>query len=293
MRALAALGGTLGGAGIGSAFGYTNRGAQIGGIAGDLIGGGIQDVLNGASAWHVAGQTAAAGGLMTAAGGAAYGLTGSMDSALFWANMAGLPSNMIARRLVPCFAAGTPVLTPEGDKPIEQLRAGDIVLSRDEASVHGPVEGKLVEELFVREGVILELTICGRVIRTTKEHPFYVQDRGWTAAGDLKIGDLLATRDCRWLRVDNLADTARVETVYNLRVADFHTYFVGSGAWGFGVWAHNRYTGFDGLPLASKLSTCKKEVFPAHAGSRVACVQKRRGRDSTHSERWPTTEVDG
>jgi len=30
-----------------------------------------------------------------------------------------------------------------------------------------------------------------------------------------------------------------VETVYNLRVAEHHTYFVGSEAWGFSVWAHN------------------------------------------------------
>ena len=27
--------------------------------------------------------------------------------------------------------------------------------------------------------------------------------------------------------------------VYNLRVADWHTYFVGCGEWGFSVWAHN------------------------------------------------------
>jgi hypothetical protein len=30
-----------------------------------------------------------------------------------------------------------------------------------------------------------------------------------------------------------------VTTVYNLRVADFHTYFVGGGLWGFDVWVHN------------------------------------------------------
>jgi len=27
--------------------------------------------------------------------------------------------------------------------------------------------------------------------------------------------------------------------VYNLRIADYHTYFVGSREWGFSVWAHN------------------------------------------------------
>lgn len=136
-----------------------------------------------------------------------------------------------------CFAAGTPVLTPEGEKPIEEIRPGDHVLSRDERNVDGAVERKPVEECFEREGVILNLHVAGHVIRTTAEHPFYVQDRGWTAAGELHVGDLLATHNGRWLEVENVVDTGQVETVYNLRVADYHTYFVGGDGWG--LWAHN------------------------------------------------------
>ena len=37
-------------------------------------------------------------------------------------------------------------------------------------------------------------------------------------------------------------DSGRVVTVYNLRVADFHTYFVGSRDWSWSVWAHYSYT---------------------------------------------------
>jgi hypothetical protein len=37
-------------------------------------------------------------------------------------------------------------------------------------------------------------------------------------------------------------DTGEYATVYNLRVADFHTYFVGCQDWGFDVWAHNVYS---------------------------------------------------
>ena len=50
---------------------------------------------------------------------------------------------------------------------------------------------------------------------------------------------MLSTHDGRWLPVEDVLDTGEYETVYNMRVADHHTYFVGMEAWGFGVWAHN------------------------------------------------------
>jgi hypothetical protein len=36
-----------------------------------------------------------------------------------------------------------------------------------------------------------------------------------------------------------VSDRGEVVTVYNLSVGEYHTYFVGSSAWGFSVWAHN------------------------------------------------------
>ena len=36
-----------------------------------------------------------------------------------------------------------------------------------------------------------------------------------------------------------MRDTGREEVVYNGRVAEYHTYFVGDEGWGFSVWAHN------------------------------------------------------
>lgn len=138
-----------------------------------------------------------------------------------------------------CFVAGTPVLTPDGEKPIEQLRPGDLVLSRNQRDLAGPVEGRQVEEVFKRQAATLELRVGRVALRTTAEHPFYVQGRGWTAAGKLAAGDLLATRDGGWATVQGLTVAGEVETVYNIRVAEHHTYFVGSAAWGFGLWVHN------------------------------------------------------
>jgi hypothetical protein len=88
----------------------------------------------------------------------------------------------------------------------------------------------------VPPGTITEGT--ERVIEGTAEHPFYVYGKGWTPMGALQPGDWLRT-DNGWVEVGEVGDTGRVETVYNLKVADHHTYFVGSPEWGFGVWAHN------------------------------------------------------
>ena len=41
------------------------------------------------------------------------------------------------------------------------------------------------------------------------------------------------------MAVEEVLDSGEYEKLYNLRVADWHTYFVGSEEWGFSVWAHN------------------------------------------------------
>jgi hypothetical protein len=67
--------------------------------------------------------------------------------------------------------------------------------------------------------------VAGEVIRTTPEHPFYVKEKGWTAAGELEIGDLLSTEAAGgWVAVEDVLDSGQVETVYNFRVADYHTF---------------------------------------------------------------------
>lgn len=86
------------------------------------------------------------------------------------------------------------------------------------------------------------LAAGGRVILTTAEHPFYAQGKGWVAAGELEVGDRLAGEERgSWLTVTQLRSTSREVPVYNMRVADYHTYFVGDQDWGFAVWSHNTY----------------------------------------------------
>ncbi len=138
-----------------------------------------------------------------------------------------------------CFAAGTPILTPDGSKPIERIEPGDVLLSRWEEGPEHPVEEAVVEAVFTRFAPILELTLGGRIIRTTAEHPFWSMGQGWVSAGLLKPGDLLAGFDGEWLLVEKVVETGEDEIVYNMRVGGHHTYFVGDADWGWAVWAHN------------------------------------------------------
>src|SRR5262249_44589267 len=137
-----------------------------------------------------------------------------------------------------CFAAGVPLLTPEGSKPIERFRPGDLVLSRSEDDPEGPVEAKVVEEVFTRLAPVWDLHVKGRLIRTTAEHPFWVQGKGWTPPRLLAVGDGLLGHDGEAVAVEGVRETTQV-VVYNMRVAQHHTYFVGCRKWGFSAWAHN------------------------------------------------------
>jgi hypothetical protein len=138
-----------------------------------------------------------------------------------------------------CFAPGTKLLTLRGWVPIEKIVIGDYVWSKPEDDPTAAGEWKRVEELFVRSAPTLVVLVGGRTITTTAEHPIYVRAKGWAPAGLLEAGDLVVGKDGEWTAVEEVERTRRVETVYNLRVADYHTYFVGGESWGFSVWAHN------------------------------------------------------
>jgi hypothetical protein len=66
-----------------------------------------------------------------------------------------------------------------------------------------------------------------------------VPGKAWTAAKNLEEGDLLRSHDGQWLPVESVRDSGESAPVYNLRIADYHTYFVGGRQWAFSVWAHN------------------------------------------------------
>jgi hypothetical protein len=123
-----------------------------------------------------------------------------------------------------CFAAGTPVETEQGPKPIEQIQRGDRVLAQDIET--GELAFKPVFETTRRdEASLLRIRTSSEDITCSIGHPFWIPGQGWTMARELEPGS----------RLHAVSGTAVVETiesagtgsVYNLVVADAHTYFAG------------------------------------------------------------------
>lgn len=123
-----------------------------------------------------------------------------------------------------CLRAGTPVWTEDGLVAIEKIQAGDRVLSKNVET------GELAYKPVLRPTVGPELELKqfeldDETIICTEGHPFWISGRGWTMVKDFQPGAQLHT-------VTGTASIRAVsagpsEKVYNLIVADFHTYFVG------------------------------------------------------------------
>jgi hypothetical protein len=130
-------------------------------------------------------------------------------------------------------------LTPDGYQFIERLKPGDWILAAPEDEPEHAAEPRQVGEIFVRVSPVLNVHVGGRVIRATPEHPFFVISRGWIPAASLEPGDLLQSHDGQCIPVEVVTDSREVTTVYNFRVDEYHTFYVGKPEWGFSIWVHN------------------------------------------------------
>jgi hypothetical protein len=76
---------------------------------------------------------------------------------------------------------------------------------------------------------LLYLHTKDETIKTTPEHPFYVEGKGWVEAGRLKNGDLIKTQAGSPIAVEFTELRQERTTVHNLRVEDTETFYVGEG----------------------------------------------------------------
>lgn len=100
-----------------------------------------------------------------------------------------------------CFVAGTLVMTPQGRRPIEQLEAGDKVLTSD-----GVMRIKRLVRNTATQLVEVKLG-NGKTIRCTPEHPFFT-DAGWVCAKNLAGRRLVSGAELSCLRAGISPQTA-------------------------------------------------------------------------------------
>ena len=152
-----------------------------------------------------------------------------------------------------CFAAGTPVETLTGARPIEAVQAGDRVLTQNAAT--GALSFEPV--VYVHRnppGKTLRISLSdGNSVVCSIYHRFWRANVGWAQARELKTGDTLrhfgGTVRVKSIRAD--AD----QRLYNLDVATTGTFFAGQSK----LLVHdntlpeNRLVPFDVLPLPESI----------------------------------------
>jgi len=134
------------------------------------------------------------------------------------------------------FTGDTLVHTEDGLIPIKELSIGEKVWSLD------GITGKegwndivhLIKGTKKYDLIIIELE-NGNLIEATDDHPIYTTEIGWKLASDLRKDDIVLLRSGEFTTITSVSSARRADTVYNLTVANAHTYYVGTQ----GLLAHN------------------------------------------------------
>ncbi|MCQ2993172.1 DUF637 domain-containing protein [Pseudomonas syringae] len=148
-----------------------------------------------------------------------------------------------------CFAAGTMVSTPDGDRAIDTLKIGDIVWSKPEKGGK-PFAAAILATHVRTDQPIYRLKLKSirqdgnaesEVLMVTPSHPFYVPARrDFVPVIDLKAGDQLQSLadgagEGASSVVESLELYLPVGKTYNLTVDVGHTFYVGK----LKTWVHN------------------------------------------------------
>jgi len=125
---------------------------------------------------------------------------------------------------ISCLAAGTPIWTDQGLVAIEKIQPGDRVLAKNIET--GELAYKPVLQTTHRQNAKLTSISAGRdTFEASPGHHFWISGRGWTRTNQLTSGMPAHTVTGR--STLTVEETGRTADVFNLIVADFHTYFIG------------------------------------------------------------------
>ena len=126
-----------------------------------------------------------------------------------------------------CFPAGTKITLSDGtQKNIEDLILTDKLLTFNELTGE-KTEGTIGNIVKKKEHLLIRhKTDDGNEVKSTALHKFYVKNRGWVAAQDITLDDILINRDGNETIVIEKENIVGEVGVYHiLDVKDNHTYY--------------------------------------------------------------------
>ena len=167
-----------------------------------------------------------------------------------------IESNLFKGRI--CFVAGTLVHTQMGLLPIEEIKPGMLVLSKDLET--GETEYKPVVRTSYNTADKLAVITAGNgaIIESTPSHPFYDIHSGWMKAEDLTASNQVVDKENNIVPVISVEFLEEEITVYNFEVLEYHNYFVSA----LGLLVHNvcEGTGSNKLPNVDKVTVDPNKV---------------------------------
>lgn len=142
------------------------------------------------------------------------------------------------------FTARTKVATEHGEQAISKVKAGDKVWAYNPKthtmelqpilhvwvhSDHDLVDLTITTIIPARHG--RPATQANEIIHTNQKHPFLTQERGFLPVAKIKVGMHVLRADGSFGMVTGWKMVPGIQTMYNLEVAQDHTFTVGDGQW--------------------------------------------------------------
>lgn len=129
-----------------------------------------------------------------------------------------------------CFKAGTLILMADGSqKPIELIKAGDLVKTRDLENSNNLINVKVLKTHQTLSG---EYLIINNNLEVTPEHILRVNN-SWRVANSIQLGDMLENSAGEAVIVESVKRIYESNLVYNLSVESPHTFIAN------GIYVHN------------------------------------------------------
>ena len=156
-----------------------------------------------------------------------------------------------------------------GNIPVDNNRAENairpFVVGRKNWLFANSVKGAEASAVVYSLAEWIHVTVNGETLTCTPEHPFYVPEKGWTSAIDLRAGDILVMLNGEYVVVEQVQHELleSPETTYNFEVEDYHTYYVGEDQ----VLVHNECK-------PKSAGNMQKQVEAGQAPKGVAAVHK-------------------